>query len=106
MVSLMPWRNGHTAAMIGLSVMLPFSDDHLRQQERHPAETTSACTTVGIANMPRNVGAKYVGRKPIATMTSRQIVYGWAGFLGQHAYPSICTVAREACGKKLGCDRL
>ena len=68
----MPWRDGHTAAMIGLSVMLPFSDDHLRHQERHPAENTSACTTVGIANVPRDVGAKYVGRKPITTMTSIQ----------------------------------
>ena len=31
-----------------------------------------ACTTVGIANVPRNVGAKYVGQNPITTMASIQ----------------------------------
>ena len=39
----------------------------------HPRKTRAcACTTVGIVNVPRNSGEKYVGQNPITTMASIQ----------------------------------
>lgn len=59
-----------------------------------------ACTTVGIANVPRNVGAKYVGQKPIPTMASiqsashawkRERVRGGAPTLGRWTGTAVAT---------------